>query len=64
MAYEMSKIEAEVATVRNDNEDIESMFSEKEIVGCNVNQLRIQNNITAIHQENEGVCQDNYDLGF
>jgi len=59
---EMAKQEAKEATVRRDDQDIESGFSQKEDFGCA--NLQIQNNITAIHQENEGVCQDQYDMGF
>jgi hypothetical protein len=61
---EIAKIEAKEAVVRNDTEDIESLFSQKEDITCGMNQLKIQNNISAIHQENEGICQDQYDMGF
>lgn len=61
---EMAKQEAKEATVRRDDQDIESGFSQKEDIGCANVRLQIQNNITAIHQENEGVCQDQYDMGF
>jgi len=61
---EMAKQEAKDATVRRDDQDIESGFSQKEDLGCANSRLQIQNNITAIHQENEGVCQDQYDMGF
>ena len=61
---EMAKQEAKEATVRRDAQDIESGFSQKEDLGCANARLQIQNNIKAIHQENEGVCQDQYDMGF
>ena len=61
---EMVKQEAKEATVRRDAQDIESGFSQKEDLGCANARLQIQNNIKAIHQENEGVCQDQYDMGF
>jgi DNA-directed RNA polymerase II subunit RPB1 len=61
---EIAKQEAKEATVRRDAEDIESGFSQKEDLGCANTRLQIQNNIKAIHQENEGVCQDQYDMGF
>ena len=61
---EMAKQEAKEATVRRDAQDIESGFSQKEDSGCDNVRLQIKNNITAIHQENEGVCQDQYDMGF
>jgi DNA-directed RNA polymerase II subunit RPB1 len=61
---ELAKIEAQEATIQNPN-DIDSMFGgHKEENGCSASKLVIQNNITAIHQENEGVCQDQYDMGF
>jgi DNA-directed RNA polymerase II subunit RPB1 len=61
---EMAKVEAKEAIVKNDDQDIESMFNQKEDLGCSRSRLRIQNNITAISQENEGLCQDQYDMGF
>ena len=61
---EMAKLDVSESVIRNDNKDIDSLFSQKEDIGCGISQLRIQNNITAIHQENEGVCQDQYDMGF
>ena len=61
---EMAKQEAKEATVRRDGQDIESGFSQKEDIGCANIRLHINNNITSIHQENEGVCQDQYDMGF
>jgi DNA-directed RNA polymerase II subunit RPB1 len=61
---EMAKQEAKEATVRRDAQDIESGFSQKEDLGCANARLQIQNNIKSIHQENEGVCQDQYDMGF
>jgi len=61
---EMAKVDASESVVRNDNKDIDSLFSQKEDIGCGISQLKIQNNITAIHQEDEGVCQDQYDMGF
>ena len=63
---ELAKIEAKEATVKDDEKDIEALFGggQTEDVGCAASKLVIQNNITAIHQENEGTCQDNYDMGF
>jgi hypothetical protein len=62
---ELAKVEAKEATVKDDERDIEALFGgQKEDVGCAASKLVIQNNITAIHQENEGVCKDNYDMGF
>ena len=61
---EMAKQEAKEAVVRRDAQDIETEFSQKEGLGCEHARLHIKNNITAIHQENEGICQDEYDMGF
>jgi DNA-directed RNA polymerase II subunit RPB1 len=62
---ELAKVEAQQATIKNDDKDIENMFGNKEEDGgCSSTKLVIKNNITAIHQENEGVCQDKYDMGF
>jgi len=63
---ELAKVEAKEATVKDDEKDIEALFGggQTEDVGCAASKLVIQNNITAIHQENEGTCQDNYDMGF
>ena len=61
---EMAKVDAAEAAIRNDSKDIDSMFGHKEDVSCAASNLIIQNNITAIHQENEGICQDQYDMGF
>ena len=60
---EISKVEANAATIQDENKLIELAFGFKEMSiseGCGF----IQNNISAIHQENEGVCKDNYDMGF
>jgi len=61
---EMAKVDAAEASVRNDSKDIESMFGQKEDVSCASSKIVIKNNISAIHQENEGVCRDEYDMGF
>jgi DNA-directed RNA polymerase II subunit RPB1 len=61
---EMAKVDAAEASVHNDSKDIESMFGQKEDVSCASSKIVIKNNISAIHQENEGVCRDEYDMGF
>jgi DNA-directed RNA polymerase II subunit RPB1 len=61
---EMAKVDAVEASVHNDSKDIESMFGQKEDVSCASSKIVIKNNISAIHQENEGVCRDEYDMGF
>ena len=60
---EIAKVEASSATIQDTNKDIDAAFGFKEsstVESCGF----IQNNISAIHQENEGICQDNYDMGF
>lgn len=61
---EIVKQEAKEATIRRDTQDIESGFGQKEDLGCANARLQIQNNIKSIHQENEGICKDQYDMGF
>jgi DNA-directed RNA polymerase II subunit RPB1 len=60
---EIAKVEANEATIQDTNKEIDRAFGFKEssaLESCGF----IQNNISAIHQENEGVCQDTYDMGF
>jgi len=60
---EISKVAANDAIIYDKNKEIEVAFGLKDSTiseGCGF----IQNNISAIHQENEGMCQDNYDMGF
>jgi len=59
---EIVKVEAATATIQDTNKEIDAMFGIKEQLaeGCST----IRNNISAIHQENEGGCQDDYDMGF
>ena len=60
---EIAKVEADSTNLQDTNKEIDSAFGFKEsasIESCGF----IQNNISAIHQENEGICQDNYDMGF
>lgn len=61
---EMAKLDVNEINTRNDNDEIESLFSKKEDTGCSNSNININNNISSIHQENEGICQDNYDMGF
>jgi DNA-directed RNA polymerase II subunit RPB1 len=63
---EMSKLSDYDVTIRNDNKVIENLFGKIEDAGdiCSASNIMIRNNISAIHQENQGVCQDNYDMGF
>ena len=60
---EIVKVEANEAMIQDANKEIDTAFGFKEssnVESCGF----IQNNISAIHQENEGICQDNYDMGF
>jgi DNA-directed RNA polymerase II subunit RPB1 len=59
---EITKLDAKIAEIQDVNTEIESMFGFKEAItqSCSI----IQNNISSIHQENEGICKDNYDMGF
>ena len=59
---EMMKLDAKTVEIQDVNQEIESMFGFKEAV--NPSCVIIQNNISSIHQENEGICIDNYDMGF
>ena len=61
---EMAKIDGADSNVQNDVKEIDALFSQKEDIRCGISQVKIQNNISAIHQENGGICQDNYDMGF
>jgi DNA-directed RNA polymerase beta' subunit len=59
---EINKLEdAEIITTL-DGADI-SIKSDK-TKECAKSTIEIKNNIASIHQENEGICQDNYDIGF
>ena len=60
---EIAKVEARDATIEDTNKDIDNAFGFKESSATETCGF-IQNNISAIHQENEGICQDNYDMGF
>ena len=63
---EITKLDAEEAKVQDANKDIDALFGIKEDKAdvCHRKNILIQNNISAIRQENEGICQDNYDMGF
>jgi DNA-directed RNA polymerase II subunit RPB1 len=60
---EIAKVEAASASIQDVNREIDTAFGFKESASVETCGF-IQNNISAIHQENEGVCQDNYDMGF
>ena len=59
---EMAKIDAKNTEPSDENKEIEAMFGFKTAVEnhCSI----IRNSISSIHQVNEGVCQDTYDMGF
>ena len=60
---EIAKVEAEAASIQDTNKEIDALFGFKESASTESCGF-IQNNISAIHQETEGTCQDNYDMGF
>ena len=60
---EIAKVEAEAASIQDTNKEIDALFGLKEPTSTEICGF-IQNNISAIHQETEGTCQDNYDMGF
>ena len=63
---EISKLADYDVSIRDEDKEIERMFGKMDITSdaCSRNSITIRNNISAIHQENEGMCQDNYDMGF
>jgi DNA-directed RNA polymerase II subunit RPB1 len=63
---EMTKLAECDISIRDDDKEIEKLFGKMEDTGdvCSTNNIIIRNNIAAIHQENQGICQDNYDMGF
>jgi len=63
---EISKLSDYDVSIKDDNIQIEELFGKIETNTdvCSRNSIIIRNNISAIHQENEGICQDNYDMGF
>ena len=63
---EIAKLSDYDVSIKDNNKEIERMFGKMEEGSepCGINSINIRNNISAIHQENEGICQDNYDMGF
>lgn len=63
---EISKLADRDVSIKDENREIERMFGKMEDSSevCSKNSIVIKNNISAIHQENDSVCQDNYDMGF
>jgi len=63
---EIEKLEECDVNLQNENREIERMFGKMDDTAdlCARNNIMIRNNISAIHQENEGICHDNYDIGF
>jgi DNA-directed RNA polymerase II subunit RPB1 len=47
-----------------DIKTIEPIMKIDKAAECSKSNIEIKNNIASIHQENEGICQDNYDMGF
>lgn len=62
---EMVKLKDTKVEITNVNTEIEKQFGfTEESTECNMNDMMIRNNISAIKEENIGICDDNYDLGF
>ena len=65
---EISKLADYDVSVKDNEKEIEKMFGKMEDTSseaCSKNSIIIRNNISAIHQNmSEGMCQDNYDMGF
>jgi DNA-directed RNA polymerase beta' subunit len=65
---EISKLADYDVSIKDDNKEIERMFGKMEENSsdiCSKNSIMIRNNISAINQTgSEGMCQDNYDMGF
>jgi DNA-directed RNA polymerase II subunit RPB1 len=63
---EITKLADYDVSIRDEDKEIERMFGKMDISSdaCSRNAIVIRNNIAAIRQENEGMCQDNYDMGF
>jgi hypothetical protein len=63
----MKTLEDEEVDMRTTNGEIDRLFGGLEDRGdmCAKSKIEIQNNLTAIHAEDIGVCEDDgYDLGF
>ena len=62
---EMVKLQEASLEFMNTNTEIEKQFGfTDDSTGCSPNDIMIRNNISAIQEENIGICTDNYDIGF
>jgi len=62
---EMVKLQEATVELTNVNTEIEKQFGfSEDTTGCSANDIMIRNNISAIQEENIGICNDNYDMGF
>jgi len=62
---EMVKLQEATVELTNVNTEIEKQFGfTEDTTGCSANDIMIRNNISAIQEENIGICNDNYDMGF
>jgi len=62
---EMVKLQVEDLVIKDQEKEIEKQFGfSEEATGCSQNEIMIRNNISAIHAETEGICDDGYDMGF
>jgi hypothetical protein len=63
---EIEKLQSYELNLVDENDKINEMFARVDDTAniCTANEIVIENNIASIHQENIGVCYDNYDMGF
>ena len=62
---EMVKLQVDDLVIKDQALEIEKQFGfTDDTNGCSQNEIIIRNNISAIHAETEGICDDGYDMGF
>jgi DNA-directed RNA polymerase beta' subunit len=64
---EMENLDVVIVEKNDTEEQIEKLFSFKETVDndpCSGSNIEIKNNIDSIKRSNEGLCDDNYNMGF
>ena len=63
---EFSKLQEAAVDLKNSADEIEKLFGLKDSTAdeCSTNNILIRNNISAIQQENIGICDDSYDIGI
>jgi hypothetical protein len=61
----MVKLQVDDLVVKDPAKEIEKQFGfADESTGCSQNDIMIRNNISAIHAETAGICDDGYEFGF